>query len=340
LSVYIDDQSLNPDYRYRCILSLEYKLENATDLICCLCLQFARNIQNSDRFRILACQNLLANDTQDRDEIETLLLQFARDKQCLYQSDAADVLLYLGSRESIQEAQAVIEHLSVGSLFYHNEQNVHLKSIEKGIINIIQYLDTLDLHPLPHFDFICTRLDESLEKEPEDLARVRDALTRIELDRTLFKEINHSLQTIFLMLWSYIGRHEYRDELKKRMIEELVDMSDTCTTGYLGRLVNVLSGFGECSLHISWEEQIAANLRGRLNARLRLMEDEDLKDKILGDMTMNDALFKKPAFNQFFREHISEIKEEMYKEFREHIPDTDWDLYFRKAIMDYEGYNC
>ena len=351
---FISDQMMDAEYRYRSILSLEYRLKESSELICELCLSFVRNNDNSTKYRILACQNLLALDTLERDEIEEILISFAHDTRCYYQSDAADVLLHLGSRESIQKAQEVIDILSLSSLVYQNEQNVHLKSIEKGIIEIIQYLDTLELSPLPNFDFICKRLEEALEKDKESLEKVRISLTRIELDRTIFKDINHNLQTIFLRLWSYISRHEDRDELRKRMTEELIDMADTCTTGYLGRLVNVLSGFGECNLHISWEEQIVGNLTGRLNAKIRNLKEEDLidevfedlkaesvedlQDMIFSDMAKNAVLFERPAFMVFFRKYNSSIKEEMYQEFRDHIPDTDFDLYFREALISYEGY--
>ena len=41
-------------------------------------------------------------------------------------------------------------------------------------------------------------------------------------------------------------------------------------------------------------------------------------------------------FNNFFIKNLSSIREELYKEFKDHITDTDFDLYMRSAISTYE----
>jgi len=55
----------------------------------------------------------------------------------------------------------------------------------------------------------------------------------------------------------------------KRLLEELDDMSGTCSSGFASRLVNVISGFGEFNIQISFADQIISNFAGRLNARLK-----------------------------------------------------------------------
>jgi hypothetical protein len=53
----------------------------------------------------------------------------------------------------------------------------------------------------------------------------------------------------------------------KRLFEELEDMSGTCSSGFLSRLVNVVSGFDEnLSIRISWQDQIISNFVARLNS--------------------------------------------------------------------------
>jgi hypothetical protein len=59
------------------------------------------------------------------------------------------------------------------------------------------------------------------------------------------------------------------DYTKKRLLEELIDMYGTCSSGFSSRLVNVISGYGDFNLNISWRDQIIANFTGRLNARAR-----------------------------------------------------------------------
>ena len=67
------------------------------------------------------------------------------------------------------------------------------------------------------------------------------------------------------------------------------------------------------------------------------MTDKDC-DTILDEMTLPVRFYdKRGTFLHFFRTNISKIREEMYDEFKEYISSEDYDLYFRKAIMHYEG---
>ena len=86
---------------------------------------------------------------------------------------------------------------------------------------------------------------------------------------------NNTLSTIIVKLWSYIKNNENKKEMKKRLLEELEDMSGTCSSGFLSRLINVLSGFGEFDIYISWDDQIISNFAGRLNSYARKITDND-----------------------------------------------------------------
>ena len=100
--------------------------------------------------------------------------------------------------------------------------------------------------------------------------KIRLALNRIDMDRVLYSKFNSSLTNILVKVWSYImGNTKHKEEMTKRLLEELEDMSGTCSTGYATRLVNSISGFGDFSVRISLEEQMIANFTGRLNAAAR-----------------------------------------------------------------------
>ena len=49
----------------------------------------------------------------------------------------------------------------------------------------------------------------------------------------------------FNHLWSYIRSHEHKEELVKRLTEELGDSLDVCANGKLARLLNVVEGYME-----------------------------------------------------------------------------------------------
>jgi hypothetical protein len=79
--------------------------------------------------------------------------------------------------------------------------------------------------------------------------------------------------TLFCTVCAWIGD---QDELWKRFDQELLDMVNTCTTGVVSRLINVLSGWGGFQIQISFKDQIKSNFAGRLNAFARkLMETAD-----------------------------------------------------------------
>ena len=61
----------------------------------------------------------------------------------------------------------------------------------------------------------------------------------------------------------------------KRLLQELEDMSGTCSTGFISRLLNTISGFGDISISISFEDQLIANFTGRLNAYARRITESD-----------------------------------------------------------------
>ncbi len=358
----VRNTSIPIHWRYRQLLALPDHLS--------LCRKFVDHIQNELEYRILGCQHLFSTEEHRTfAETFLLTLIQNKGIPHRQRADAADVLLHHGQIDTIMAAQETLKELGgQHTTFYDNKENIHMKDIEWSARETIQSLDTLKIEPMPTFDTVTYNLLELAKKkyrerivvdtcresqlfnrqtgsccnrtydtetvynrEPSETEeKIKTALLRIELDRTTFREVNHSLRSILCVLYAYIQTHESKKELEKRLLEELVDMAGTCTTGYLHRLVNVLSGFGH-DLRISWEDQIVSNLNGRLNARLRSRDDWE---EVLEQMT-NRELENRSAFFKFFRENISVIREEMYQEFQPFMEDLEWDEYFQKAILFY-----
>ena len=125
--------------------------------------------------------------------------------------------------------------------------------------------------------------------------------------------------------------------MKKRLIEELEEMSGTCSSGFASRLVNVISGFGDFSMRISWRDQITSNLSGRINKRIQNMDNLTLQEKVMNEMTLETTEYeKRKHFLKFLRQEVFVLREELYHEFKQYITDTDFDLYFRAAMSMYE----
>jgi hypothetical protein len=241
----------------------------------------------------------------------------------------------------------------------------------------------------------------------EEFRKKRDAvylaINRIDIDRGIYSVYSLSLANVLVLIWTYITGHDHENEMIVRLVDELVDMSSTCSTGYISRLANVLSGFGEFSVRISWEDQIVSNFTGRLNAAARniignkeyykspkdiqivemwlrknpkvlleaketcetynerkgtstmkeIIENylendreekikvcvEDFGSYILDELSEDSSkqYGSRPNFLMFFIDNVSKIREELSLEFKDLISDANFELYFRKAIMSYEG---
>jgi hypothetical protein len=328
----INDLSIDCDFRYKTILSLEKKEElKEKDIYKFFtknaCFEFLKNVGNYTMNRILSAQNLKQNFELSEDEIsfiQEIILSFANDTELDYnlRADAADLLLNLGTDEYKQIARDIIETLgrNEGEIrtVYQNMQNVHSEKIEESVLKILEILSTQNILKINdceiNFDYVSEQIKKNLDDEvkphvesntsgscnscknckssnkdesrkdyeycSEECERrfirknkINLSLNRIEIDRILY--FNNILSKILVKLWSYICANEFKDEMIKRLFEELEEMSGTCSTGFVSRLVNCISGFGDLSVSISFEQQIIANFVGRLNANARRIKDED-----------------------------------------------------------------
>ena len=365
ISKIIEDLNINCDYRYKIILSLEKHKHHLEKLL----IIFSKNENNDILYRILSCQYLLQHFKYY--EIENILLGFAEDENVEYnlRADSSDILLNLGSETMKIKGREIITKLGnisgKSKTIFDNAQNVHVKEIEKSIMNILEYLSTIPILKI-NDEFIDYEYVKNEIIKIKNTESIIISLNRIYIDRTLY--FNNNLSNILVKLWSYIIKNENVEEMTKRLIEELEDMSGTCSSGFLSRLMNTLSGFGEMNILISYEDQIISNFCGRLNAYAqkitktdscfynekyndililyKIKDDCDKKDiieefleNVINEMTITSSDYtKRQSFLLFFRTYLSQIREELYKEFvPEFINNSDFDLYFRKALSVYDG---
>ena len=373
----IDDDRIDCDYRYKSILSLERK-KIRFHLYKSL-MSFSRNNNNLMMYRILSSQYLLQSIkelmTDDEiKEIEQNLLEFAENEDNEYnlRADASDVLLSLGSEDMKIKGREIIMKLGgKGKTIFDNKQNVHLKEIEKSVMNILEticYVPIMKLNDdFINFDYV----DEEIQKlinDTNDKEKILVSLNRIRMDRTLYSVLCITLSVVMVKLWSYICSNDNKNEMQKRLLQELEDMAGTCSSGFISRLVNTISGFGDLSIAISFEDQIVSNFSARLNSYAQKICDEDsifrdkafedvkklhnsenpdetkdtmienFYDSVLNEMMLSSSDYRnRPCFLLFFRTYISKIREEMFKEFIEYVSESEFDLYFRKALSYYDG---
>ena len=159
---------------------------------------------------------------------------------------------------------------------------------------------------------------------------IRISLNRIYMDRLLYSKFNLTLSHILIKVYSYIMSQENWEEMYNRLLEELQEMSGTCSSGFASRLVNVISGFGEFNIRISFTDQIISNFAGRLNSRIKKISD-------LNSIFLNERL------NDMIELHIisnSELYDEIKSKLQ--IPFTKGDIVNQYLINDRENkiMNC
>ena len=312
-------------------------------------------------------QNFEMDDSL-RETIEYILLSFAKDDQLDYnlRADASDTLLTLGSENMKIAGREIITVLGRISgkqnTVYDNAQNVHVGKVEESVSIILQYIvlyPTLKIEENEiDFNYVYSQILKIMEKQQiisqiknirckncnnditnellfcsdtcsnqyKKFDKITIALNRISVDRTLYN--NNALTHVLVKLWSYIMNHKDKDEMVIRLLDELEDVSGRCSSGFLSCLLNVLSGFGELSIKISFEDQIIANFTGRLNAYARKITD---KNSIFYNEELNNVVelylnFYNLYPNLNIEDRILEMKKELGKTYDDKIDEIIQDF--------------
>ena len=393
----LDDQSIQADYRYKIITSMNYVFQQRKtketpkeeiltidkDLIYFekkLMFHFVNNTENPSTIRILAGQFLLSK--YNYENVDQMMLSIAENKLNPYniRADAPDVILRYGKPNYKDLAKVIIADLGLTSdnnnmtTVYENAQNVHTKEIEQSAIDSLEKLYQKKAEVSQNYDFEEVKNILLLE------GFSKNSLNRISLDNALYSKLNISLKNALLLVYSYIQNSSYVNILMERLKEELKESENICSTGILERLVNTLTGFDdELGIRISFEDQISAYLAAKLNEKIMLLNtiscihskicdckslvcslkkcgkcvvcknvkcvhictsscNEDFIDKVLYEMTISTKFYRKRStFLCFFRLYISDIMEKMREEFKNDMNIASFDLFFKKALINYEG---
>ena len=129
---------------------------------------------------------------------------------------------------------------------YDDSQNVHNTKINESVLKVACNLIEI------YGETILTEIGDELEIQkvltelsPQNKKVIKNVMERIQIDTSSFKyKKNHfSLYITVANLWTFIKKHKLSDDLKLRLIEEMVDMEKYCSTGHLSRFINVIQGF-------------------------------------------------------------------------------------------------
>ncbi len=203
--------------------------------------------------------------------------------------------------EYVAKGKDILDKLSYeeggAKTFYNNTQNIHKIEVDSSINPFIEMLLSINLEIPTNEDELDEFIDKVVDEikdyssnihSHEEQIRIIGAINRFILDNTLYSKYSVSLLTLLIRSYYYIQNHQHKDELMKRLCEELCDMADTCTTGHIGRLVNIFSGY-EVTLSMPVEEEIKSCVYARLTNIIN-NKDEEIRDLIFDTIGTSEEI--------------------------------------------------
>jgi hypothetical protein len=274
------------------------------------------------------CENLAVWGYADiKPQVCQILLDIASNIQMdeRTRADAADVLINHPIEPYITQARQIIDDIGqagqteLEKTIYSNKENVH--KLNDTFANYTVKMHKKLLGSFPHIDNICVQIEDLIAKSSvsdDDIFKIRKSIDRIMLETTLHTERKISTCEIFRLVWTIVNGHVSKDELVNRIIEELIDMGNTCSTGHAKRLINVMVGFDDqLEGIIDITDQLEANIKARIMATIRHLPDQQ-KDALLEAQIGNDEE-KKPYIN-----HINSVLPDIIKELSREFVDEGW----------------
>lgn len=297
--------------------------------------------------QLLVAQYLLPLPDYDTSPIEQYILKYCENDEAPedIRADAADTLLRYGkttrlrAREILAEiGYSVTTVKGVSSKGYGKNRTVRIKTLSNNSQNlhlilekyVTEYMEHLieSLHPdpsgLPEVMDSIKKAAMKLERKARD--KVTRSLKRITTDLTTFTKYGITLSEVLLYVWERMKKFsddkEVELNIRKRLIDELEDMADTCTTGHFVRLLNVFAGYDEV-IRISWKTQISSNTMGRIQHKISKLSDKD-KDAISISMLFkgvdDEELSSEDkesidTYKTYIPKYLKEVKKELVSEF-------------------------
>jgi hypothetical protein len=254
-------------------------------------------------------------------------------------SECADILANCGEGDEVFFGYKVIKEL--GDLFnkdktktiYTNAQNVHTETIEKSVKNIIRSLNKQFYNELLSNKYTIENDLNNLNIDIETQEQVNKFLFRLMTDPSRYERL--SLADIMVLVYYKIKTFDNNTQNTciQRLLEECKESLNTCTSGYLTRIINVLSGFiegEEFSLRISPEEELKSAVFARIQTKIRNLPDM-LRNDILESLSSED----KSMFDEFLEIHSPE--DELWNEYKDIITEEKFKEVFNMAIKIYKG---
>ncbi len=283
------------------------------------------NMLDRQLYTIQVYQLALKHNALTSERLDELSNELLSETDDAYKGNIADFFLSLPDEFSNYKTigQKYIESFSKTGTIWTNKQMIHQISADaERFIDCIADFEHND-------DFF----DSVSKSNMFTSTGCSISIARISTDNSVYGKRNVTLKWIFCKSIKYIQSRPESQMLLQRLVEELEDMSMTCSTGHLFRLMNTFSGLDNF-IKIDPYEELKACVTTRLQKHISGMSEENAEIILNALMDQDELMLQKYLFPTFA--HVcSELYDEYVKQgiISEHL------FYekYRESIMSFSG---
>ena len=232
----------------------------------------------------------------------------------------ADLLLRAGFKK---EGEAILDTIrDPNAKLYDDPENVHRVEIEQSVADLYAKLEDIDPPPADIAPVL-------RERFPEQVQLIDRVLERIENDNTVFKNA-WMLTNALGLVGSYILSCDPQtcEEMCKVLLQEFADMDGLCTSAYLARLANAVSGFNGLRVGISWQSQIRESLHRALNELVQRSDNA-------AEQFLEIDMINREELSAIAQEHLALLIKKVHDEFADCLTEDDIDKYIASELGAY-----
>lgn len=204
---------------------------------------------------------------------------------------------------------AAVQHKAT---VYDDTQNVHNHKINESVIQSAQNIVNSNSTPCPMVD-IEKQLEQYYPDYQKNKEKIKNSMNRIRTDPSKFKG-ETTISQVFDKVVGIISNSRHKQEMWRRLGEEMTEMNQLCATGHLSRLVNVVQGFedvpADIQIKMDPKDEIYANISNHLTMQI---QNSGEQEQLLASMIDPD---NRQLFLEFVCLVLQPKVEELQKEYQ------------------------
>lgn len=154
-----------------------------------------------------------------------------------------------------------------------------------------------------------------IKQHPQKYYRPHNDVFESPVAYTYFKLIEEDISyngikctDLFASIWDYISKHELYSYFLQRLLQEIEDSVDVCTSGRFVRLVNVINGVDErYQFFVKKQEYDRSYIFHLLNTHVSMLDLENFEKNVEHCVNTNVDLIKATRSNEIQKDEVTQI---------------------------------